>query len=1630
MSHSQFLTLDSSKKPVVRKGVNYQSYVPPVLPGSSRPVSRAPELRKIQVALDARVASTLEKVGRTLPEMGPFNTIAAELASEYLCSSSSLLGEGICEDSKTASYWDEIEASLEKIVKQEIGEEGMNNRSSTLSLDSLRSLLSRLEAWNHRAITATLGTGQVLSREVDALLEEARLISVHVELPGETLTKLRILQKAGESFADQVRGKLNLKGKDKVALSVLTDLMREAEALPIDTEEVRFFRNQRGRIQAICHSAQKATKDKSLEKSRDVTVEAAEVRAVLPDLNFLKDQVSIGEWVQKAISKVDKRGTVPLQTIESLFEDPSAALIKPEECKVMADLKSAMNEAKAWQAKTNKILAGVPQGSKNGPRTMPSLEQLQQLQEEHANLPKICVPALSSNIEGIVRRAKAWLKKQERTLSGTWGLADAKNLLDEGRLFSQQVNLHPELGQLESEVAKAEDWCLNARHLIASLALTEIDQIEPLVTASFKAPDDSPEPDVVMTSASPDVPTAKIPSAKRALDEPGYSIRLNLKGKELQAFKNYESSLTELTKSLVTVEAYVVPLLAVGKLPTQDQLEGLFGTLGIVRDAILEDDITQLYEGAQKWTEKANSVLSIAFPRPAAVLRSLSQIIHELASCPMRYRDWDKIVQIAKEEVWAHEVRFATLPVGADLLKNLIAVCPFAPVSGVSTHSEENLVPLVYQCQNAWMSQVLGLESRSSESPSEMTILGQIQANFAVYESQCSDLLKIRRSPMHVRVEAEFFLEKVRNSQLLHMPEFTQRLESALKTNTLLEEASRALADRMLADFNGSQVGTHLFRDLLELLESVELAELLVEHFDQHFIPIVGKLLQYQSKVRDLFKWDHDEQVLEPAFRPSVESVSQLWNAQIVAESGLSLNFLTDVAYLASAHRALTDATIWQEALSELLSEPLVSLQLLRKHMAVWPQLAIEVVIEAVEEFSEAEEWCNDIASTLTSRSRHKVRASVVEATEVLSRVPNSLCRKSQEFASLKEQVATASELYETGLTVIKQSFSERMALVPGEVDQPVSSELLLVEIGRILRECRRLPIAVGIEEALEKETQTVSINKTVQRVLARPSVVPLDLVQAFLIAANDGTEFEGVSFGITSALLCELESKFQSTKEWKVCALEFVQTFSTDLPSVAVPAGGLVGLETALNGALNAPPTAGGEKILDMMLRNLDREEVQETIDGVVEYSFPLPLYQVPAADGKVGGSSKSGRSSKSALAAMETNPLLRKGLTCMQMLLFQVPWTRASQGYLSPLNDILMQKPREWLESEKEALTARIRKPGPILWTALYLLLLHKRANLFQTSEYVRLRSLAATALRAVKACVARFPFLQPRAENLDVPTEVWEKFVIKQADEELIVAEGAAVPEEIDLVTHLLALDALVLQVPTKYRLLLQMLDLYDWRVRAQSVCHHMSKDARPRPWAGDQRSLIWWNQAPQPHNIFMAVAVPGGVPGDPLCLHVAPSQPPAEFIVCAMHMSFYYVVESIRHFIRVMSDMCELCFAVSNTDREGPFWITCDACDKWFHGACAGLTLEAANFTCPNCVLASTTASPERKRAAQALLQSLPPRKLSPVSRTLRIQEAETLLNEAKLLPVVQNLNLQEISMFKRFLPQRNDAPSNE
>jgi len=488
--------------------------------------------------------------------------------------------------------------------------------------------------------------------------------------------------------------------------------------------------------------------------------------------------------------------------------------------------------------------------------------------------------------------------------------------------------------------------------------------------------------------------------------------------------------------------------------------------------------------------------------------------------------------------------------------------------------------------------------------------------------------------------------------------------------------------------------------------------------------------------------------------------------------------------------------------------------------------------------------------------------------------------------------------------------------------------------------------------------------------------------------------------------------------------------------------------LESMISQALGAPPTAAGEKILDVVVRNLEKElpamdlSAERPKVNVPEYVYPLPLYQLPPtpASTPVPGTVQPARGRGAKVAAQAPvppeNPLLMKGLSPMHPLLYQVPWVRPGMAYLSPLNEVMMRRPPEWVAAEHERFKEKLSRPGLQFKSALELIVEHKRNALLQTPEYVKMRSFAATSLRTVRTCMNKFSFLAARNkhEETEVPVEHWEKILQPTSGGNEGLDEGAPVVssappsaqkenEEVELVGLLLQLEGLAFQVPTKFRLLMLMLDMYDWRVKSQCVCHHMGKNRRPRPWTADERSLTQWAMAPLLVDIFGQKPLPQNNPtSDPLCVYIVPQPPPKQYVLCSMHMSFFYVIECCRHFIRVMSDMCELCFNVTTTDQEEMFWISCDACDKWFHGRCAGVTQQVQSFTCPHCTLANDSATQDRKRLAMNVLQSQPPKKFQPIEPPVRAEEAGKLLNEAKQQQIIVTCNPVEVGIFKRLVPE--------
>jgi hypothetical protein len=948
---------------------------------------------------------------------------------------------------------------------------------------------------------------------------------------------------------------------------------------------------------------------------------------------------------------------------------------------------------------------------------------------------------------------------------------------------------------------------------------------------------------------------------------------------------------------------------------------------------------------------------------------------------------------------------------------------------------------------------------------------------------------------MTSREAAEAFLASLRSAKLVQCQSLIQKVKLALNRNQALEDASQHLANRLMLDFQGGPQ-TDLFHDLLSLLESVEQADIKVAHFDKTFTPIVGRLLQFQANVRALFKWDHDETVTEAGFRPLLVEVERIWE-DIAGEAErtlkLSQSFLKSVAYIASAFAVIEQCESWRTALGEIVSRlrhksaEKVAIAILRKQISQWNKLQAvtpfaDMILE--HEITDLDDWEQQV-SVILGRSKQRIRAPLAEAENILKLAPSPLGVNSQDFESLAQQVEIAQKIRTVSFETIARSYQFRTTGSAGydNVDPETQLNWFLGELANLSKESRGSVIDSGVTMYLETELRILRIEALFRAVLNRPHVVPLDLLSAFIdqtaVFCNtvetgwehpvDRSQYlRGVEFFPNGSLVEACKTRIAKTLSWKHVVADFLvnlpahheAAFAASLSAGSKKTGALTAmldqplphelgvLESMISQALGAPPTAAGEKILDVVVRNLEKElpamdlSAERPKVNVPEYVYPLPLYQLPPtpASTPVPGAVQPARGRGAKVAAQAPvppeNPLLMKGLSPMHQLLYQVPWVRPGMAYLSPLNEVMMRRPPEWVAAEHESFKEKLSRPGLQFKSALELIVEHKRNALLQTPEYVKMRSFAATSLRTVRTCMNKFSFLAARNkhEETEVPVEHWEKILQPTSGGNEGLDEGAPVVssappsaqkenEEVELVGLLLQLEGLAFQVPTKFRLLMLMLDMYDWRVKSQCVCHHMGKNRRPRPWTADERSLTQWAMAPPLVDIFGQKPVPQNNPtSDPLCVYIVPQPPPKQYVLCSMHMSFFYVIECCRHFIRVMSDMCELCFNVTTTDQEEMFWISCDACDKWFHGRCAGVNQQVQSFTCPHCTLANDSATQDRKRLAMNVLQSQPPKKFQPIEPPVRAEEAVKLLNEAKQQQIIVTCNPVEVGIFKRLVPE--------
>jgi hypothetical protein len=308
----------------------------------------------------------------------------------------------------------------------------------------------------------------------------------------------------------------------------------------------------------------------------------------------------------------------------------------------------------------------------------------------------------------------------------------------------------------------------------------------------------------------------------------------------------------------------------------------------------------------------------------------------------------------------------------------------------------------------------------------------------------------------------------------------------------------------------------------------------------------------------------------------------------------------------------------------------------------------------------------------------------------------------------------------------------------------------------------------------------------------------------------------------------------------------------------------------------------------------------------------------------------------------------------------------------------------------------------------------------------EVIRLRVMVDASMRFTRNAFETYPFLKPRDED----AEAWETVLVRDIESEISMTKKVEID---DLVNLLSESDLLRLQAPVKKRIVHALLELIDWRVRAQCLAHNYAEPFRPRPWSGgDQlvRSSQFWTLTAVPGavDVFECGMEPLSLPASVVQAskaHVVTIAPPKEFIYGSTNLMFFYAIEGVRHLTRVFSDMCELCCNVTTAENDNLFWITCDSCERWFHGPCAALVEVTPSFVCPQCTIASPQSTQGQKTAAMAIIAtcaSSGPKRMPPPTEMIQRVLAEGKGREVVVLSEPQELAILQRTVQRRTLRQ--------
>ena len=1577
---NQFLLLDTTRKPTIRKGVDYQAFVPVALP----PKNPGPPLAE-------QIPSEILKA---IPEMGPFNRISIE---------------------RLHGLWPTLEtpgnhppySPQSQPVKPPTAFSTVPGTSPALRLANLKGTLAAVDDWISRCSKVGTENPQVPVEEVDALLAEANG-GLSEFISAEEISRLQSLMTRAVAFSAKVRRQLDPAGEEKVAVKVLADLLREAEELPVETHESRFLRDQKEKLRTLLH--QNAQAERSLDKFKDLTADAQALRVRLHNFQTVIDSVAVSEWAQKAQQRLEKRGPIPLSVVESLISEQPAggdnnAMISGLK-KQLADMKQ---EGQQWQ-----ILAGKISGKI-------STDDLFDLQDAHHKLHRVAVPTVFSAVDALAKKTKLWLKKVEKifgtaddadmakdSVVSSPEIADAKALLIEGDSLATQLEISHLMTPLKEKVDEAEAWGEKAAIILRKTAKREVTVMENLVGLMFpKSTEVGPAPPAADAPVAPPVQTSPRrpgrPRKRPREEEINFQhAPMAMGSKEETAARNYLQVLGDLEGSLARL-----PGKAAEEEVALAEISALLANLPTLRDTGLEEKLEILADRAEAWGDKSTAVLSAPFPRPVGILRSLVSLLADLAAFPLKYEQKEKIIAAAKFEVWAAKVLTEEFcPVEEADLDALIAACPLkltrsedglkmevgsilpgldalhsmSPVEAFSILSEASAIAAsdFASIRSAVRDESVNKIPRSGEHDRVTQVL-EIVARLKNLHSKFRGILYTANSAAYSRSEWENALGILSQNEALSLaPEF-EEIGSALHINAELESEAENLAE--------SLARSGQWQRLQKLRDACDKALVAVRNFQVKLRPVLQIVDLMKSEVSAVFPADG------PA--PSLESIEKL-RAHLLSQAaaaGLSTEFLADVPFVGNALKAHDDAVSWLQDLSEYFenrddSQP-SSLASLRKLLQRGTNLSVTVPLPPQineEEISEVERFWQ------SAHNRTKRKRTTLAEVEELLQSKVSLVTNSSEFLSLAESAEKARELRAESIEILVRSAQERQ-------NSDARDAPIVTEISNILKEARKSSIRVGTEGFLERELHCRSLNKFMHRVISLEGAgLSLDAVEAFVAGKTSAPEIDeedddptaadlavlaNLEFDISRSLVASVNEKIQASKSWKAKAL------------AAIP-----GLAEEFLGEQRYGNVKDASVFDAFFYQSASVQPSPQQLGK--DYAYPLPVLEFTA------------------------NKKTRKKETSPPPGIYgKVPWVNPV-SVVPSLDAIvsLASKSSEEKQAEKVAFITRISKPLPLFEWAIQLLFEHRSRGLLLMPEWQRLRGLTENSLRFVRTAVSQYPWLHHRSKGAGDAWEAWEEILVP-ADNDAQMTTRLDVNE---LVSLLLESDQLKLQVPLKRRILDRLLQVIDWRIRAQCLAHNFPENHRPRPWRQDSlpKCVDFWayTNIPGCADIFECPTEPQKLSANVLqaaTMQVVTVKPPKEYIFGNCNLAFFYVAEGLRHFARVFSDMCELCCAITTAESDFLFWITCDNCERWFHGPCAALVEVTPSFTCPQCTIASAASSQAQRQAAMAIIATAsaggPKRMGPPLDALARIIE------EAKASLVVGMSEPPELAILQKTYARR-------